>query len=68
MRPAGYGYRRFMVQTLLTDRPNDAWRLVWRALYPEADWLRARYGVETPTAVWRERMMHPLRLLTSARA
>ena len=36
---------------LLTDRLRDAWRLVWRALFPEADWLRARYGVETTAAV-----------------
>ena len=68
MRPGAYGYRRFVIQMLLTDRPRDAWRLVWRALFPETEWLRARYGVETPAAVWRERMLHPLRLLTSARA
>ena len=68
MRPGAYSYRRFVIQTLLTDRPRDAWRLVWRALFPEAEWLRARYGVETSAAVWRERMIHPLRLLTSARA
>jgi hypothetical protein len=68
MRSGSYTYRRFVIQMLLTDRPRDAWRLVWRALYPEAEWLRARYGVETPGAVWRERMLHPLRLLTSARA
>jgi hypothetical protein len=68
MRPGAYSYRRFVIQMLLTDRLRDAWRLVWRALFPEADWLCARYGVETPAAVWRERMMHPLRLLTSARA
>ena len=68
MRPGAYSYRRFVIQMLLTDRPRDAWRLVWRALLPEAEWLRARYGVETPAAVWRERMLHPLRLLTSARA
>ena len=68
MRQGAYSYRRFVIQTLLTDRPRDAWRLVWLALFPEAEWLRARYGVETPAAVWRERMLHPLRLLTSARA
>lgn len=68
MRPLTYSYRRFAVQMLLIDRPRDAWRLVWRALFPEADWLRARYGVGTPAAVWRERLLHPLRLLTSARA
>ena len=68
MRQGAYSYRRFVIQMLLTDRPRDAWRLVWRALFPETAWLHARYGVETPAAVWRERMLHPLRLLTSARA
>ena len=68
MRPGSYTYRRFVIQMLLTDRLRDAWRLVWHALFPEAEWLQARYGVETPAAVWRERMLHPLRLLTSARA
>jgi len=67
-RPLTYSYRRFAVQMLLIDRPRDAWRLVWRALFPEADWLQARYGAGTPAAVWRERLLHPLRLLTSARA
>ena len=66
MRPGAYSYRRFVIQMLLTDRLRDAWRLVWRALFPEAEWLRARYGVKTPAAVWRERVLHPLRLLTSA--
>ena len=68
MRSGSYTYRRFVIQMLLTDRLRDAWRLVWRALFPEADWLRARYGAETFAAVWRERLLHPLRLLLSARA
>jgi hypothetical protein len=68
IRSGSYTHRRFVIQMLLTDRLRDAWRLVWRALLPEAEWLRARYGVRTPAAVWRERMLHPLRLLTSARA
>jgi hypothetical protein len=68
MRTVGYGYRRLVIQMLLTNRLRDAWRLVWRALFPEDDWLQARYGAETAAAVWRERMLHPLRLLTSARA
>ncbi len=68
MQAASYTYRRFVIQILLTDRLRDAWRLVWCALFPEADWLRARYGVETPAAIRRERLLHPLRLLTSARA
>jgi hypothetical protein len=68
MRSGSYTYRRFVIQMLLVDRPRDAWRLVWRALFPETDWLQARYGADSPAAVWRERVMHPLRLLTLARA
>jgi hypothetical protein len=68
MRWGAYSYRRFVIQMLLTDRLRDAWRLTWRALFPEADWLRARYGAETFAAIWRERLLHPLRLLLSARA
>jgi hypothetical protein len=68
MRSGSYTHRRFVIQMLLTDRLRDAWRLAWRALFPEADWLRARYGAETFAVVWRERLLHPLRLLVSARA
>jgi hypothetical protein len=68
MRSGSYTYRRFVIQMLLTDRLRDAWRLVWRALFPETDWLRARYGAETTAAVWRERLLHPGRLLITARA
>jgi hypothetical protein len=38
------GPRRFLFQLLLVDRPVDAARLVARALWPERQWLRARYG------------------------
>jgi hypothetical protein len=68
MRAGAYSHRRFVIQLLLADRLRDAWRLLWRALFPEAEWLEARYGAATPAEIWRERMMHPLRLLISARA
>lgn len=35
---------RFVYQLLLVDRPADAGRLFLRALWPEDDWLVARYG------------------------
>ena len=39
VRSGSYTYRRFVIQMLLTDRLRDAWRLVWRGLFPEAEWL-----------------------------
>ena len=35
---------RYALLLLLVDRPADAARLAWRALWPEAGWLAARYG------------------------
>lgn len=35
---------RYALLLLLVDRPADAARLAWRALWPEGDWLAARYG------------------------
>jgi hypothetical protein len=35
---------RFLL--LLVDRPQDAGRLVYRSLWPEGEWLTARYGGE----------------------
>ncbi len=68
MSAGGYSRLRFWIQLLLTDRARDACRLVIRGLYPETAWLRARYGVRSPAELWRERLLHPWRLLTSARA
>lgn len=44
---------RFIYQLLLVDRARDAARLLGRALWPEDDWLAARYGMATPTVRWR---------------
>lgn len=68
MSAGGYSRQRFWIQLLLTDRARDARRLVARGLCPESAWLRARYGVRSPAELWRERLLHPWRLLTSARA
>lgn len=38
------GPLRLVYQLILVDRPRDAIRLLWRALWPEDDWLAARYG------------------------
>jgi hypothetical protein len=68
MSPGGYSHRRLLIQMLMIDRLQDAMRLVWRGMFPESSWLRARYGISTPGAIWRARLTHPLRLLLSARA
>lgn len=39
---------RFVYQLLLVDRPADAVRLFLSALWPEDDWLAARYGRQGP--------------------
>ena len=48
MRDLTRGPQRFLLQLLLVDRARDAARLVWRALWPEKQWLAARYGAATP--------------------
>jgi hypothetical protein len=42
------GPRRFAYQLALVDRARDGARLVGRALWPERQWLRARYGGSGP--------------------
>jgi hypothetical protein len=43
-RDLTHGPLRFIYQLLLVDRTWDAVRLLGRALWPEDDWLAARYG------------------------
>ena len=38
------GWRRFLLLLLLVDRWRDAAKLVFRTLWPEPEWLEARYG------------------------
>jgi hypothetical protein len=38
------GRGRFLVLLLLVDRSGSAWHLLWRAVWPEREWLVARYG------------------------
>lgn len=52
-------WRRYLLLTLLVDRPRDRLKLIGRTLWPEPDWLRARYGA--PTNNWQ----HLARLLKS---
>ena len=39
-----YGRGRYLLLLLLVDRPRDRLRLVYRAVWPEPEWLAARYG------------------------
>jgi hypothetical protein len=44
MRDLSASKRRYVFLLLLVDRPRDAVKLVFRALWPEREWLIARYG------------------------
>jgi hypothetical protein len=44
MRDLSASKWRYIFLLLLVDRPRDAVKLVFRALWPERDWLIARYG------------------------
>ena len=45
------GRLRYLLLLLLVDRPRDIARLIFRTLWPEAEWLAARYG--SRTSRWR---------------
>jgi len=60
MRDLRNGPSRFGLQLLLVDRPHNAFRLLWRALWPEREWLALRYGIVTP-AIRRRHLFAALR-------
>jgi hypothetical protein len=68
MKRYGYRRQRFVIQLLLIDRGRDMARLIGRGLFPEEEWLRARYGADTPSSLWRARLTHPWKLITAGRA
>lgn len=68
MQAGGYGHRRFLIQFALVDRVRDAARLLARGIFPDAAWLRARYGLAPEAGLARWRLLHIWRLATSARA
>jgi hypothetical protein len=43
-RDLRHGRWRFLLLLLLVDRPMDAGKLMWRTVWPENEWLNARYG------------------------
>ena len=44
MRDLSQSKWRYVYLLLMVDRKRDAVKLVYRALWPENEWLRARYG------------------------
>lgn len=46
------GRARFALLLLLVDRPREMLTLIFRTLWPEAEWLAARYGAQ-PVSRWR---------------
>lgn len=46
------GRARYLLLLLLVDRPRDMLYLIFRTLWPEEAWLKARYG-ERPVSRWR---------------
>lgn len=58
------GPKRFAFLLALVDRPIDALYLIWRALVPEREWVRLRYGLENTPGwrIWLQRLWHPLRI------
>ncbi len=56
MRDLSKSKWRYVYLLLMVDRKRDAVKLVYRALWPEDEWLRARYG----KSGWRLRLRHLL--------
>lgn len=54
---------RFLYQLILVDRPMDALRLTWHAIFPERRWLIARYQLANPSTlrIGLQRLWHPIR-------
>jgi hypothetical protein len=42
-----HGWQRYLLLLLLVDRFRDRARLIFRTLWPEEEWLTARYGAPT---------------------
>ncbi|MFZ2487480.1 MAG: nucleotidyltransferase family protein [Anaerolineae bacterium] len=64
---ASYSFKRFLIQFTMIDRPADAVYLIWRSIYPEADWLNALYPDES-TNIKTLRIKHLKTLFTSSQA
>jgi hypothetical protein len=61
MRDLSKSKWRYVYLLLMVDRKRDAVKLVYRALWPENEWLQARYGSDATTGGrrgWRLRLRH----------
>lgn len=58
------GSRTPLGPLVLLDRWRDRFQVIRRVLFPSRDWLRFRYRLERPHAVWLYRVYHPLLVLT----
>lgn len=67
MHPGGYSYRRFLVQTALTDHFANAAQLLWRGVMPDDDWLRARYSASSEKRIGALRLCHLRSLIGSSK-
>jgi len=55
--------RRYLWLLLMTDRVKDSLRLIRLVLFPERQWLAARYGMVIRAASWRRRLLRLWRFL-----
>ncbi len=67
MRPGSYSHRRFLIQTLLVEHPSDILRLYTHTLFPDSEWLQARYNTTTRAGLWKARLLHPFHVLLTAK-
>ncbi len=55
--------RNRLLRFSLIDRPSDMLRTVWRAFFPQQEWLAARYALKDRASVHLYRLLHPLKVM-----
>jgi len=56
------GVRQVLLYVVLVDRLQDAWRMLWSILFPDLEWLAARYALEGKGQARLYRLVHPFRV------
>jgi hypothetical protein len=56
------GVRQMLLYAMLMDRWQDAGRMLWSILFPDPDWLAARYGLNGRGRARLYRLVHPFRV------
>jgi hypothetical protein len=58
------GAKRRLFLLSLVDRPRDAAVLLWRAVFPDREWLVLRYQLQDAPLwrIWLQRLRHPWHL------